>query len=63
MTRSSSGLNDLHAKRESRHKIYKLREALLQLADDYDRIDIDTPPANLPQRLENELMKEGLPVL
>jgi len=56
-------LNELHAKRESRHKIDKLREALLQLADDCDRIDIDTPPAYLPQRLVNELIEEALPVL
>ena len=38
-------LNELQAKLESRHKIYKLREALQQLASDYDRIYIDTPPA------------------
>ena len=30
---------------ESRHKIFKLREALQQLKADYDRIYIDTPPA------------------
>lgn len=30
---------------ESRHKIYKLREALEQLSEHYDRIYIDTPPA------------------
>ena len=63
LTRSSPGLNELHAKRESRQKTDKLREALLQLADDYDCIDIDTPPAYLPQRLVNELIEEGLPVL
>lgn len=38
-------LDELHGKLESRHKIYKLRDALLQLADDYDQIYIDTPPA------------------
>jgi chromosome partitioning protein len=38
-------LDELHAKLESRYKIYKLRDALLELADDYDRIYIDTPPA------------------
>ncbi|MBV1774207.1 ParA family protein [Burkholderiaceae bacterium DAT-1] len=38
-------INDLQAKLESRHKIYKLREALNGLSDDYDRIFIDTPPA------------------
>jgi chromosome partitioning protein len=63
LTRSSPGVNELHAKRESRQKTDNLREALLKLADDCDRIDIDTPPANLPQRLEKELIKEGLPVL
>jgi chromosome partitioning protein len=38
-------LDELHGKLESRHKIYKLRDALIQLADDYDQIYIDTPPA------------------
>ena len=38
-------LDELHAKLESRYKIYKLRDALADLADDYDRIYIDTPPA------------------
>ena len=38
-------LDELHSKLESRHKIYKLRDALAQLADDYDQIYIDTPPA------------------
>ncbi len=42
---SSSALDELQGKLESRHKIYKLREALQQLASDYDRIYIDTPPA------------------
>ncbi|OIQ67125.1 sporulation initiation inhibitor protein Soj [mine drainage metagenome] len=42
---SSPALDELHAKLESRYKIYKLREALDELADDYDRIYIDTPPA------------------
>jgi chromosome partitioning protein len=42
---SCPDLNELQAKLESRHKIYKLREALQQLAGDYDRIYIDTPPA------------------
>ena len=43
----SSGprLDELQSKLESRHKIYKLREALAQLATQYDRIYIDTPPA------------------
>ena len=30
---------------ESKHKIYKLRDAIHQLAGQYDRIYIDTPPA------------------
>ena len=42
---SSPALDELQVKLESRHKIFKLREALQQLAGDYDRIYIDTPPA------------------
>ena len=42
---SSSALNELQGKLESRQKIYKLREGLQQLARDFDRIYIDTPPA------------------
>lgn len=42
---SSPELDELHTKLESRHKIYKLREALLELEDHFDRIYIDTPPA------------------
>ena len=42
---SSPKLDELQAKLESRHKIFKLREALQQLATEYDRIYIDTPPA------------------
>jgi chromosome partitioning protein len=42
---SSPALNELQTKLESRQKMYKLREALQQLAGDYDRIYIDTPPA------------------
>jgi chromosome partitioning protein len=42
---SDPDLNELQAKLESRHKIYKLREALQQLAGSYERIYIDTPPA------------------
>jgi chromosome partitioning protein len=38
-------LEDLHGKLESRGKIYKLREGLAELAGDYDRIYVDTPPA------------------
>jgi chromosome partitioning protein len=42
---SSPALNELLVKLESRQKIYKLREALAQLSETYDRIYIDTPPA------------------
>jgi chromosome partitioning protein len=42
---SSPMLAELESKLESRHKLYKLREALQQLAGGYDRIYIDTPPA------------------
>jgi chromosome partitioning protein len=38
-------LDELHAKLESRYKIFKLRDALDELAASYDRIYIDTPPA------------------
>ncbi|MEY2891563.1 MAG: ParA family protein [Pseudomonadota bacterium] len=40
---SSPELDDMQDKLVSRHKIYKLREALAEL--DFDRIYIDTPPA------------------
>jgi chromosome partitioning protein len=42
---SSPALEELHAKLESRYKIYKLRDALEEIAGDYDRVYIDTPPA------------------
>jgi chromosome partitioning protein len=42
---SSTLLDELHGKLESRHKIYKLRDALEKLSDSYDQIYIDTPPA------------------
>ena len=42
---SGPRLDELQSKLESRHKIYKLREALVQLAAQYDCIYIDTPPA------------------
>ena len=42
---SSPALEELQGKLESRHKIYKLRDALAEIADDYDQIYIDTPPA------------------
>ncbi|NMG49863.1 AAA family ATPase [Azoarcus communis] len=38
-------LEELQSKLESRYKIYKLRDALDELADQYDCIYIDTPPA------------------
>ncbi len=41
----SPELATLERELESRHKIYKLREALDQLLEHYDRIYIDTPPA------------------
>ncbi len=45
LMRASPALDELQVKLESRHKLYKLREALQKLADTYDRIYIDTPPA------------------
>ncbi len=42
---SHPALEDLQGKLESRYKIYKLRDALDELAEDFDRIYIDTPPA------------------
>lgn len=42
---SDAALEELQAKLESRYKIYKLKEALDGLADDFDQIWIDTPPA------------------
>ncbi len=41
---ASADLEALHTKLESRYKIYKLRELLLELSE-YDLIFIDTPPA------------------
>jgi chromosome partitioning protein len=38
-------LDELHGKLESRYKIYKLRDALDELAESYDEVWIDTPPA------------------
>ncbi len=38
-------LGDLQSKLESRHKIYKLRDTLAELANDFDEIFVDTPPA------------------
>ncbi|PIE23665.1 MAG: cobyric acid synthase [Neptuniibacter caesariensis] len=42
---ANSALGDLQSKLESKHKIYKLRDALDKLADQYDVVYIDTPPA------------------
>lgn len=42
---SHPSLDELHAKLESRYKIYKLRDALEELGHTYDRIYVDTPPA------------------
>ena len=42
---SSYHLGDLQSKLEAKHKIYKLRDALASMADDYDAVYIDTPPA------------------
>ena len=42
---AGAGLDELHGKLESRHKIYKLREALQALEGEVDEVWIDTPPA------------------
>ncbi|MBL8446218.1 MAG: ParA family protein [Zoogloeaceae bacterium] len=42
---SSPQLEELQSKLESRYKIYKLRDALDELADEFDVVYIDTPPA------------------
>ena len=42
---SHPDLGDLQGKLESRYKIFKLREALDELEDDFDAVFIDTPPA------------------
>lgn len=41
---SSPVLGQLEKELESRYKIYKLRDALVKLNEEYDRIYIDTPP-------------------
>ncbi|ORU91970.1 MAG: cobyric acid synthase [Cycloclasticus sp. symbiont of Bathymodiolus heckerae] len=41
---SHPDMDNLHAKLESRYKIYKLKEAI-DAMDDFDNIFIDTPPA------------------
>ncbi|NMM36288.1 MAG: ParA family protein [Glaciimonas sp.] len=38
-------IGEMQSKLESRHKIYKLRDALKELAQEYEEIIIDTPPA------------------
>lgn len=42
---ASYSLVDLEAKLEAKHKIYKLRDFLNNLHEDYDEVYIDTPPA------------------
>lgn len=42
---SSAELGSLEHALESKHKIYKLRDALQKIASQYDRVYIDTPPA------------------
>ncbi len=42
---SSQALEEMVYKLESRHKIYKLRDALTELSEEYDCIYIDTAPA------------------
>lgn len=42
---SHPNLEELQGKLESRYKIYKLRDALDELAENYDVVYIDTPPA------------------
>lgn len=41
----SPKLSEIESELDSRHKIYKLREALQKLQTDFDRIYIDTAPA------------------
>ena len=42
---SSPQLAELQSKLEARHKIFKLRELLLKLSEQFDAIYVDTPPA------------------
>ena len=42
---SSPMLSSMEKELESRYKIYKLRDALEKLNDEYDRVYIDTPPS------------------
>jgi chromosome partitioning protein len=41
---SNPALEHIEKELESKYKIYKLRDALIQLSEQYDRIYIDTPP-------------------
>ncbi|HDY83963.1 MAG TPA: ParA family protein [Halieaceae bacterium] len=41
---SSPALSTMEKELESRYKIYKLRDAMEKLEDEYDRVYIDTPP-------------------
>ena len=41
---ASPALSDMEKELESRYKIYKLRDALTKLDEEYDRVYIDTPP-------------------
>jgi chromosome partitioning protein len=42
---AGAALDELHGKLESRYKIYKLRDALLEMGEAYEQVWIDTPPA------------------
>ena len=42
---SSPELAELQGKLEARHKIFKLKELLLKLSEQFDAIYVDTPPA------------------
>lgn len=42
---SSPDLNELEAKLQAKHKIYKFRELMDDLSGDYQAVYIDTPPA------------------
>ena len=42
---SSPELSEMEKELESRYKIYKLRDALHKLDNEYDRVYIDTPPS------------------
>jgi chromosome partitioning protein len=42
---SHPAIGELQSKLESRHKIYKLRDMLNELAKEFDEIFLDTPPA------------------